>query len=41
LERLRSHSRAAAIEAIYQQYLIDHGLNPADPLQLARQRPQA
>ena len=27
----RFPSRAAAIEAIYQQYLLDHGLNPADP----------
>ena len=27
----RFPSRAAAIEAIYQQYLTDHGLNPADP----------
>jgi hypothetical protein len=27
----RFPARAAAIEAIYQQYLIDHGLNPADP----------
>src|SRR5215467_13907774 len=26
----RFPSRAAAIEAIYQQYLLDHGLNPAD-----------
>lgn len=27
----RFPSRAAAIEAIYQQYLIDHSLNPTDP----------
>lgn len=27
----RFPSRAAAIEAIYQQYLLDHGLNSADP----------
>lgn len=27
----RFPGRAAAIEAIYQQYLIDHSLNPADP----------
>ncbi|PWT95066.1 MAG: hypothetical protein C5B55_01730 [Blastocatellia bacterium] len=27
----RFPGRAAAIEAIYQQYLLDHGLNPADP----------
>ena len=27
----RFPSRAAAIDATYQQYLIDHGMNPADP----------
>jgi hypothetical protein len=27
----RFPNRAAAIEGIYQQYLFDHGLNPADP----------